>query len=232
MSDNITLADVLIAAIDAKMATIRVSLPGKVKKWYKDEQLADIEPLIKPIYADEEGNKIVDTLPIIPKCPVEFPRAGDWFISFPIVEGVTGRLVFCDFSIDQYLKKGELVEPESIAQHDLNGAVFIPGLNSEKTKLPDVHADNIVIGKTGGTQIHVKDGTISLGEESPSDQVALASLVKSEISALRETVNSFITGPYALHKHGSAVGVTTPPDTPGTPPAAVGDVKSEVVGSS
>lgn len=79
------------------------------------------------------------------------------------------------------------------------------------------------------------DGEVHLGT-SPSEFVALANLVKDEITALRDTVNSFVTT-FNSHIHTttatvgpSAVpGVIAPPTSPATAPATVGDVAAEEV---
>jgi hypothetical protein len=90
-----------------------------------------------------------------------------------------------------------------------------------------------------------KDG-LEIGD-SPTDMMALASLVKNEISALRDTVNSLVSA-FNEHEHiiltgsintaGSPVAqsnvapVTVPAIlSPADSPAAVGDVKSDFVKS-
>lgn len=59
-----------------------------------------------------------------------------------------------------------------------------------------------------------EDGTVSLGAKSPSDYVALASLVKAELDAIKTYVDA--------HTHSHAMGPTGPPAAPMTPPGDVG----------
>jgi phage baseplate assembly protein V len=88
-----------------------------------------------------------------------------------------------------------------------------------------------------GKRVFLKaDGTVNIGT-SPSDFVALATLVKNEITALRNTVNSLVST-FNAHGHtGAAVvgGVTGTSSATvltggaATAPAAVGDVKATEV---
>mgnify|MGYP001575280540 CR=1 FL=1 len=74
-----------------------------------------------------------------------------------------------------------------------------------------------------------KDG-LELGVN-PTDYMALASLVKAEISALRDSVAAFVTA-YGTHTHPTAApGPPSPPASPATAPAPVNDVKSAFVKS-
>lgn len=87
-----------------------------------------------------------------------------------------------------------------------------------------------------GTMVACKRGEIVELGKAPTDAIALASLVKQEITALRNTVNALVTA-YNAHTHvlsGTAgpyplagVGVAT--TSAATAPAAVGEVKSNYV---
>lgn len=88
-----------------------------------------------------------------------------------------------------------------------------------------------VTGPNGAVFKLTKDG-LEIGV-SPTDYVALASLVKQEITALRGTVDALVTK-FNTHGHvvattGTAAaqsGTAAPTTSPATPPAAVQDVKS------
>ena len=84
-----------------------------------------------------------------------------------------------------------------------------------------------------GKRFYAKDdGEVHIGaddEDLSDDQlVALAKLVKDEISALRDTVNNFVTT-FNTHLHPSGMGPTGTPASPATSPASVGDVKCTLV---
>lgn len=229
-----TLAEVLRTAIDNRLEDLHVALPGKVESYDKSKQVADIKPLIQRNFVTSEGTDVVEALPVIPQVPVVFPRAGDFFISLPIKPGDLVTLLFCERSIDKYTQgNGEDTDPVDLRKHALIDAVAFPGFYPFNKSLADAHADNIVIGKDSGAQIHIKDDEIDLYEENAAEFVALATKTKNEIEALRNTVNThlaLVTGTYAAHTHTAPVGgPTSPPLQPPTPPAAVGDVNATKV---
>jgi phage baseplate assembly protein V len=89
--------------------------------------------------------------------------------------------------------------------------------------------------KQNGKRVYLKsNGEVHLGADTENlgddNLVALAKLVKDELTALRNTVNNFITTDYATHLHPSGMGPTGTPAVPASnTPAAVGDVKATKV---
>ena len=232
MSDALSFARILSDAVNSRLAEVHTAMPGRVESYDKATQRADIKPLLKRAQRDVDGNEMtVESLPVIAGVPVMFPRAGDYFISLPLAKGNTGLLIFSERNIDQWIAKGGEVDPRDLRLFPLDGAAFYPGLWADGAKLSDADGSNIVVGKTGGTQIHIADGTISLGEKSPSDAIALASLVKQEVQKITDWItNTFVPSYYAAHSHTTGTGPSGPPTPPvATFPAACADVKSTVV---
>jgi hypothetical protein len=81
-----------------------VALPGVVRKYDSVTQRADVKPLLERAYTDDTGDDLTDDLPEIPKVPVVFPRAGNFFFSMPVEAGDNVLLLFCDRSIDNYMQ--------------------------------------------------------------------------------------------------------------------------------
>jgi hypothetical protein len=188
-----TLGELLNRALDARLADVHVSMPGRVETYDAATQTADVQPLLKRALRDEDG-EIVETLPLCPGVPVLFPRAGDWFVSLPLSKGDTVLLVFAERSLDQWLERGGEVDPGDLRMHSLDGAVAIPGVYPRKERLADVHAENLVLGRDGGVQIHLRpDGTLSLGEETPGDWLAMAAKVLSELQKAEQDLNDLKT---------------------------------------
>jgi len=93
---------------------------------------------------------------------------------------------------------------------------------------------NLRIRMEGGGTINiiVADGKINLGKEDLSDDalVAIAKLVKQEISTLRDTVNSNVSIFNAhVHSVAAAPGPAAPTLTLETAPVSVGEVKAKNV---
>ncbi len=88
--------------------------------------------------------------------------------------------------------------------------------------------DGAIIIDVNGTQVWVTDGEIALGEENPSDNLALASKCKSNDDALKDALSNHITWD-GTHTHVSPVGPTGPPVPPAPVGATVSDVKSDLI---
>lgn len=242
---NVTLAELFSFALEKQAKAIRVGMPGRVEKFYPNTQTADVKPLLFEHDVAEDGTEQNAEIKIVSGVPVQFPTANGFMITFPVVAGDMVWLQFADRSLDRWYKRGEDVDPVDLRRHDLSDAVAILGVLADPDKLTEFDHDRMVLGKSGGKRIAFEDSKIHLGvghNADAADNVALASLVKSEISALRETVNSAIntmnqnTVLLAAHKHPVVINtLTATPDlglamlSSATTPDTVGDVKSDIL---
>jgi len=228
------------AAIDQGLGTIQAPLPGKIDTYDEGTQKADVKPLLKRPLVDEDGNDLpFEVLPVIPSVPIVFPRAdfqgAKFFMSFPLKPGDHVALIIMNWSLDAWksLDAGTDVEPTQFRQHDLSDAVAIPGLYPFGAALSDAHPDNLVLGRDGGIQIHLKPSDeIHLGSENAADFVALAQKVLTELQAV-ETDLTTIKTTLSAHIHptttpGAQTGTPAPPGdlslfTPNTPASVAAD---------
>jgi len=189
-------AELIRAAIDAAVDDMRVAMPGAVERVDVSAQTVDVRPLLLNRLIDDAGDITQEEIPVLPSVPINWPRAGGFFITMPITVGDTGLLIFPDFSIDQWRAKGGTipVDPLDLRSHSVTSAVFVPGLHAKNNTLADAHASNMVLGKDGGSHIHIKPGgEVHVGSENAADFVALAQKVFDEIDALRTTVANIVT---------------------------------------
>ncbi len=206
MSDSPTWAEVISSAIESAAAGLHVSIPGEVESYDAATQTASIKPSLKRPLPTLDRVEFLD-LPVLPRVPIVFPRAGPFFVSFPIVKGDRVLLVFADRSLDQWVDAGREGDPLDGRTHDLSDAVAIPGLYPTSDPLADAHAANMVLGKDGGSQIHIKpNGEIHVGSENATAFAALATLVLTELQAIKTA--------HDLHFH---LGVTTGGGVSGVP---------------
>jgi hypothetical protein len=198
--------EMLIAVIESRLAQLHTAMPGKVESYDASTQTVSVKPQIKTAYPDGEGDYTHKDLPVIPNVPVQFPRAGGFFVSFPIQKGDFVLLVFSERSIQAWRDKGTAVEPGDLALHPLDGAVAIPGVYPEADALADASDTDMVLGKDGteAAQIKLTSSQVHLGG---GDQfVALSNLVNSRLSAMVTFINA--------HIHNDPVtGVTSAPTT-------------------
>jgi hypothetical protein len=167
-------SEVLARARSAAAAGMFVALPGAVHKYDATTRKADVQVLVKNAYLDENDARQVESIGIVPSCPVHFP----WGYSAPISDGTlvfggtlrpatTGLLVFCDRSIDRWLSgNGQEVDPEIDHEHHLSDGVFQPGLFTFP-KAPAAAQD-----------------AVCLGDQQGNDWVALATKVDTLNNAL------------------------------------------------
>lgn len=140
----------------------------------------------------------------------------------------------------------------SIKLSNKNESTVVLDAANKKITITDKDNGNTIVMNdksitiTGKKKVVVACDAIHLGKDGPSDNLALAKLVKGEISSLRDAVKSFVST-FNSHKHivtgivtaGSPVtqSQTAPvptqaPLSPAQDPSAVKDVKSDVVLSS
>ena len=181
-----TLAQVIDRFISSRLASLHTSMPAIVQSYDKETQTVEVQPAIKNVYTNEDEEEQVESLPLLVDVPVVFPRAGGFFVSFPIVKGDSVLVVFGERSMDQWQGTGKESDPGDLRRFSLSDAVAIPGVFPSTAPLKDAHGENMVMGKDEGAQIHLKpNGEVHLAEEDASDFVALAAKVKASIDALQ-----------------------------------------------
>jgi hypothetical protein len=215
-----TMAEVFNRILTSFQHNIHVSMPGVVKSYDSSTQKADIQPGIQEVLTDDKGEPQVFDLPVLYNVPVIFPRAGDFFISFPISAGDTVLLIFCERPIDQWMEQGSFTAKDAFppglrSMHDLNGAVAYAGMYPSANALSEASSSHMVAGKDGGQQIAIEasSGEIHAGESGSSslEFVALANLVLSELQAVKTQFDA-INSSFNLHIHQDPVsGVTGGP---------------------
>ena len=188
---------------------MHVAMIARVERYDAEKQVVDVQPQLKrrvQVMADErdadgesnrddnnDGDTIHETLPVIPNVPVLFPRAGGFFISFPIVRGDYVQLIFNDWPLDVW-RQGD--DPgDSLELHDnhgLHGAVAIPGVYPAAMALKNAHTQNLVLGNERGAQAHFFEKHIALGDEHAKEPVALGGPVLDALNAIANAFNAHV----------------------------------------
>lgn len=158
-------AQLIKKAIENCLLDVHTAILGKIQSYDAKTQKADIELILK---CQEEF------LPLLIDVPVLFPAGGNFLITFPLAPGDLVQVIFNE-SADNFFNE----------RFSLNQAVAIPGMNFLKT----AHAENLVLGKDDGPQIHIDSQKIRLGSETAHEALALASLVKKELENFKAKFN-------------------------------------------
>ena len=198
MSERVSMAEMVTAAMEARLIDLHTAMPGKVHAYDAAKQTVDVIRSSTDTYPMTTAATWPGTLPIIPDVPVGFMRGGGFFASFPLKAGDYVLVIFCERSLGAWRQSGEQGDPGDLEIHGLSGAYAIPCAAPAAGKLAGAHADNLVIGKDGGAQIHIKpSGEIDLYEENAGDFVALAQKVLMELNKLKThfaVVETVVTG--------------------------------------
>ncbi len=202
---NPTLADVITQAMETRLSDLHVALPAQVMAYDPTLQTVDVKPMLTRVIETDTG-ELPDVLPVIPAVPVAFPRAGNFFVSFPIKPGDFVLLVFVERSMDEWWATGVEALPGDLRKHSLADAVAIPGVYPATLPIaPPAHATNMVLG-TGPGQVHITPaGEVRLGLEAAVSFVALAQAVDTELTAVKADLEALKTL-LSTHVH---TGVTT-----------------------
>lgn len=180
----ITLESALGMVLDQRFSDVHTALPGRVEKYYPEDQTADVKPQVF-----SHG----DPLPVLPRVPVAFARGGAGFLSFPLVPGDFVFLVFCETSIDQWRAKGADGNPGDERRHSLTGAVALPCLYPTPRKLAGADAEKIVLGFEGGFQLTIHPATgFTIGTGPVPDALSLASVVNANFTANAANLTTLI----------------------------------------
>jgi len=197
-SDTPDQAEVLRLVLRHRLSRVWTALPGVIEKYDASTQRADVRPAVVaflPLLDGEEREK----LPVIPNVPVVHPSGGGFFCSFPMKRGDPVVLVFCARDIAAWKGgNGGVAEAADNRMHDLTDAFAFPGAKPSGAVLKEADAEKLVVGQDGGHQIRIGGDVIDIGTSGGAKQAAaLAEKTKSELEALKTTVNNFIGGTWS-----------------------------------
>lgn len=193
-----TLPDVFEKILGSFELDLHTALPARVEAYDNSNQTVDVQPGIQEILTTDAGEPVPFDPPILYDVPVAFPRAGDYFISFPLSAGDFVLLVFCERPLDQWRELGDgsrkAVPPGLRSLHDFNGAVAIPGIYPSGLKLTETANTTMVMGQQGGQQIKIRPARVDVGVSGSASLqfVALANKVLAELQVVASKFNPHV----------------------------------------
>ena len=145
------LAEVLASERKTTSEQLRVALPGIIQSFDPDTVTAVVQPAIRYIERDNDGNKATKDYPLLVDVPVVFPRGGGCTLTFPVSEGDECLVIFADRCIDFWWQSGGVQEPVDGRMHDLSDAFCIVGPQSQAKKISGI--------STTAAQLRTDDGS-------------------------------------------------------------------------
>jgi hypothetical protein len=216
-----TWAEIISEAIEQRLYDLHTGLPAKVVSYDGATGTAEVLPLLKRVFRNEDDLlEIMDAPPLF-RVPVIFPRGGGYSIRFPIQADDIVYLAFAERSIDRWKEApaGDTVDPVETRKHALSDAVAIPGLSPITRPVPDEGPD-LVIGRDDGlVEIRLTQDTVRVtapAVEIDSGGTADQAIVRGDelIAYLAQ-----LTTIFNAHSHGgmgAAPPATPMPSAPGT----------------
>lgn len=163
MSGAVDTATLILAAIEARLLDVHVSLPVVVESYDPETGTVEVVPLLKRVLEDDDGKPVTEELPKLPPMPVMWSRSSKFTAgTFPLEAGDTGMAVFNEVPIWQWLSTPAAARdvqqsPGETRRHTLSGGVFVPGLYNAARREAGAVAGRLVVGRIGGTTLQVPE---------------------------------------------------------------------------
>ncbi|WP_347004163.1 Gp138 family membrane-puncturing spike protein [Enterobacter roggenkampii] len=117
---------------------LRVAMPGIIQSFDADAVTAVVQPAIRCVETDNDGNRTTRDYPLLTDVPVVFPRGGGCTLTFPVNAGDECLVIFADRCIDFWWQSGGVQEPvdDGIEVSD-EDAITFNGSNEPTGKMLD-----------------------------------------------------------------------------------------------
>jgi hypothetical protein len=209
VAQTIELADLLLAAMDARMAMLFTSMPGRILSYHQDRQAANVQPTVRSSYVSEIGVRIPDPLPMIPSVPVVFLGGGSFRTTYPVAAGDTCLLLFANCSLDRWLAQGGGdVDPGDDRRHYISDAIALVGLRDFRHSLKNAPSDRMSMGHDGGATIEVYEREVRVGGNAGAEPTLKGNSYKDALSLFLDALNTF-AGTCVTAPSGTATALAT-----------------------
>lgn len=173
-------------AIASGLAEIYTAMPAIVVSFDADDQTVNVQPAIKRGVIGEDGSRIVERLPQIPRVPVLYPSGGRFEIRFPLEEGDVVLLHFSHVSLDRWLARGGEVDPEDDTRGGFTDCFATPSVRSYRDAIP-IASDRLRLGHADGDAIEIQQDRI----EANGEPIAYLKALKE----LKQIFNQWVVAP-------------------------------------
>ncbi len=137
MSKATTLSELLKTYILEIKKTLNTAIPGSIIAFDPDTQLAQVQIGINTVL---HNGKQITIAPLV-ECPVCFQGGKNFTLEFQIDTGDEGLIIFSQRAIDDWSNQGGPVNQNVVRFHNINDAMFIPGIRSNPNAIKS-HANN------------------------------------------------------------------------------------------
>lgn len=166
------LAQVLASERKTISEQIRVAMPGIIQSFdHGDDDRPPtcvVQPAIRYVERDNDGNKSTKDYPLLVDVPVVFPRGGGCTLTFPVKAGDECLVIFADRCIDFWWQNGGIQEPVDERMHDLSDAFCIVGPQSRAKKISGISTSAVELrSDDGGTKLSLNPASGAINGTAP-----------------------------------------------------------------
>lgn len=183
------------------LSGVNTVMPGYILEYNNSTQLAKVQPVFKSSFLNDDNEEIIKDRPPIENVPIIFPRAGSYFISFPVAKNDPVLLIFSQRSIDSYMETDgkKTIDPIDNRKFDLSDCFALPGMITGKNKLSNTLSnglkiakedDSVIIQIASNGEVQIKAGAVRLGSLTANKALALAQETNARLSEIENKYNA------------------------------------------
>jgi hypothetical protein len=189
---ELSLEELIRIAVDAGVARVNTSLPGRIESYDAESQTANVTPMLKrPVYT-ANGEPTYEQLPVIRSVKVLHPGGEDWALHIPLKAGDTVELRVMQWDPTGWQTTGQVSEPRDLRTHHLAHVVAVPGYRLDSKPIPGASADFPTWQHKDGFKVTLKSNALEVGGS--SDAAARASRVEAELDSIQNAFSTFVPG--------------------------------------
>ncbi|MFS8371209.1 Gp138 family membrane-puncturing spike protein [Acetobacter indonesiensis] len=147
-------ADIHVA-LDSLQSRIWTMLPGVIASFSIEggSPFARVRLAVKGHDITDAGERVAHDMPILPHCPVIFPRGGGCSLTFPVSAGDECMVIFGARSIDEWWQNGVAQPSYDARKHDLSDGVALVGLTSKARPLSSISLSSVQLRADDGKTV-------------------------------------------------------------------------------
>jgi hypothetical protein len=135
--------------LEGHQVGVWTALPGIVTAVDFTKMTCSVQPALKAVVLDQDGNPSAVNLPLLVDVPLVFPKGGGFLITMPIAVNDEVLVIFSSRCIDAWWQSGGVQQAMEARMHDLSDGFAIPGPYS----LPSLSG----MGAVSGTDLQVRN---------------------------------------------------------------------------
>lgn len=151
MERQITLAEIVAAAVETLRNSVYHSMPGTVTAYDASHQTADVQPMVNDVRINlDTGARVSEPWQVIPAVPVIFPKFSGLTVYCDLAVGDAVELVAYDLDPTAYRSGGQRTDPADVSRHVGSYWRAFPGDIRTSGAMPGT-AGTLVLGNPKGT---------------------------------------------------------------------------------